>query len=457
MTKQQKIVLAVAILASFVSGLDGFIVNVALPAISHELGGGLGTQQWVVDAYLITLGSFILIAGSLSDLFGRSKILEIGLWWFGITSLFCAIAPTGPLLIAARALQGIAGALLVPSSLALIIGAFRDKAQSKAIGTWTGWTAVSAVLGPLLGGAIIALGSWRWIFAVNVLPIAITLYMLRKLEVSERIRSTTKVDFLGAVLCAAGLAGPVFALIEQPHRGWSDPFVLWPLVIGLALLLAFVIVEKRTPQPMLPLGMFKKRNVAFGNLATIAIYAGLSVSSFIIVITLQQVAHFSALTAGFAMLPVTVIMFTLSGRFGALAGRFGPHFFMAAGPLLAATGFLLMTRTQPDLNYWTQLLPGILVFGFGLSITVAPLTSAILGSVAAEHAGIASAVNNAVARIAGLVSIALVGIVTGPHLDIHGFHRALIATATLLAAGGIISLVGITNRDVQQTSAVSKL
>jgi len=451
--KQQRLVLTIAILASFVGSIDGFIVNVALPAISGELGGGLSTQQWVVDAYLLTLGSFILIAGSLSDLFGRRRIINIGLWWFGIASLLCAIAPNGTILIIARALQGIAGALLVPSSLALIISVFSGKAQSKAIGTWTGWTAVSAVLGPLLGGLIVAITSWRWIFAINVVPIGLTLYMLKKLKLPEPANKQPKVDLWGALLCAAGLAGPVFALIEQPLRGWSDPIVWLPLTLGLLLLAAFVVVERRSAAPMLPLDTFKRRNVAVGNVATLTIYAGLSIASFILIITLQQLAQYSALLAGCAMLPVTIIMFIMSGRFGALAGKFGPRLFMGIGPLLAACGFLLMLGTKTDINYWTQLLPGIIIFGLGLSMTVAPLTSAILGSVPPEHAGIASAVNNAVARIAGLLAIALIGVVTGPVLTIDGFHRVLITVAILLGAGGIISLIGVTDREVRQKAS----
>jgi EmrB/QacA subfamily drug resistance transporter len=455
-TSSQRLSLTVAILASFISGLDGFIVNVALPAISDEIGGGLGTQQWTVDAYLITLGSFILVAGSLSDLVGRKRILTIGLYWFGITSVLCALAPNGPMLVIARALQGVAGALLVPSSLALIISAFSGAAQSKAIGTWTGWTTITAVIGPLLGGLLVAVSSWRWIFAINVVPIAITLFLLRGLTLREQKRTSTKVDLAGAILCALGLAGPVYALIEEPGRGWGHPLVWIPLVAGCLVFLAFLRTERRAVAPMLPLSMFKERNVAFGNLATIAIYAGLTISTFIIVITLQQVAGYSALRAGFVLLPVTAIMFALSGRFGALAGRHGPRLFMTAGPLIGAAGFLLMLFSRENLNFWTQLLPGILVFGLGLSITVAPLTSAILGSVPEDTAGIASAVNNAVSRIAGLVAIALTGLITGPVLTMAGFHRSLILMAGLLAAGAAISWFGIVNKQVDTEQAAEK-
>lgn len=445
MTGPQRMSLVIAILASFVSGLDGFIVNVALPAISTDLGGGLGTQQWTVDAYLITLGSFILVAGSLSDLLGRKRILTVGLYWFGITSVLCALAPNATTLVVARALQGVAGAMLVPSSLALIVSAFSGEAQSKAIGTWTGWTTISAVIGPLLGGVLLAIASWQWIFAINVVPIAVTLYLLRGLELREATRTGAKVDLPGAILCAVGLAGPVYALIEEPARGWGHPAVWLPLVGGGLVFAAFLAVERRSAAPMLPLSMFRDRTVAFGNLATVAIYAALQISTFVIVIVLQQVAHFSALKAGFVLLPVTAIMFLLSGRFGALAGRYGPRLFMTLGPLTGAAGFLLMLLTREDLDFWTQLLPGILVFGLGLSMTVAPLTSAILGSVPEETAGIASAVNNAVARIAGLVAIALTGLVTGPVITMAGFHRSLVLMAALLGAGAVISWLGVVN------------
>ncbi|HSX15246.1 MAG TPA: MFS transporter [Candidatus Saccharimonadales bacterium] len=443
MTKQQRLVLVVSIMASVVGAIDGFIVNVALPTISRELGGGLVTQQWAVDAYLLTLGSLILIAGSLSDLFGRRRVLTVGLWWFGLASILCAVAPTPAFLIVARALQGIGGALLVPSSLALIISAFSGPAQGKAIGTWTAWFSVAAVLGPILGGVIIAVTSWRWIFGVNVLPIGLTLWLLAGLKVDEAVKKGTTIDTLGAILCAIGLGAPVYALIEQPNYGWGSVMIWPPLALGVLALALFVWWEARNPRPMLPLKLFRVRNFTYGNLATLAIYAGLAVSSFIITITLQQVGGLSALLASLALLPVTIVMFLLSSRFGALAGKYGPRIFMTAGPLVSAAGFLLMLRLQPTVHYWTDLLPGVLLFALGLAATVAPLTAAVLGGVGKEHAGVASAVNNAVARVAGLIAVALVGVITGPHLTITGFHDVLIAIAICMAAGGLISFVGI--------------
>jgi EmrB/QacA subfamily drug resistance transporter len=452
MQTKQRLVLIVSILASVVSAIDGFIVNVALPTISREVGGGLVTQQWTVDAYLVTLGALILIAGSLSDLLGRKRVLMVGLSWFGVASLLCALAPSGPLLIIARALQGVGGALLVPSSLALIIATFSGKEQSHAIGTWTAWLSTATIVGPLFGGLILAVASWRWIFAVNVLPIAVTMLLLRHVTVAEHKQPGTRIDVLGAILCAGGLGALVFGLIEQPKYGWSDVMVASASILGLVLLTAFVLHERRTPAPMLPLALLRSRNFAVGNVATFAIYAGLSVSSFLITITLQQVGGYSPLAASLAMLPVSIIMFLLSSRFGALAGRFGPRLFMALGPIVAALGFLLMLRLQPQVHYWADVLPGVLVFGLGLSLTVAPLTSAVLGGVEARNAGVGSAINNAVARIAGLVAVALAGIVTGPHLDIAGFHRALIAVSVLMAIGGLVSAVGIVNSQPPQSA-----
>lgn len=446
MERQQRLVLVVSILASVVAAIDGFIVNVALPTISRELGGGLIVQQWTVDAYLITLGSLILIAGSLSDLFGRKRILLVGLIWFGITSLLCAVAPSGTFLILARALEGMGGALLVPSSLALIISTFSGSAQNKAIGTWTAWLSIATVMGPLAGGLILSVISWRWIFAVNIVPITITLWMLMRLKQQDRAQSRAKVDILGSCFCVLGLAGLVYALIKQPLDGWKNTQVWLPLICGIVMSVAFILHERRSADPMLPLSLFRVRNFSFGNVATLAIYAGLSVASFLITITLQQIGGYSALKAGLAMLPVSIIMFLLSKRFGRLGGDYGPRLFMTTGPLLAAAGFLLMLRLQPHVRYMADLLPGVLLFGVGLSVTVAPLTSAVLGDIEKARAGVASAINNAVARIAGLVAVALVGIITGPHLSIYGFRRALIWVAGLMIIGALISAAGVRNR-----------
>lgn len=485
----------VSILASFVAFLDSAIVNVALPAIQTDLGGGLSAQQWVVDAYLLTLGSFILIAGSLSDLLGRRKILNLGLIGFGVASLLCAVAPTSEFLIGSRALQGVAGALLVPSSLALIIATFSGPAQGKAIGTWTAWTGIAFIVGPLLGGFLVDSATWRWIFAINVVPIAITLYLLKDVMAPKIESKTTKsVDILGAALCALGLGGPVFALIEQPRYGWSDPIIYLPLILGIMIFISFLVYEKRIRNPMLPLSLFKNHNFSVGNLATLSVYAGLSAGMFLIVLFLQQVSGYSALAAGMSLLPVTLILFFLSPKIGGFSAKFGPRLFMGFGPIIAGVGFLMMQKMPADVNYWTQVFPGVMVFGFGLALTVAPLTSAILGDVPKEQAGIASATNNAIARIAGLLAVAAVGAIVATQFaaavdkqglvapasvirdakavplqpippkpyqndivirdalsaaSVKAFHSGILTVAILMMAGGTISLIGIRNPRVQ--------
>jgi EmrB/QacA subfamily drug resistance transporter len=457
-TSAQRRVLLVAILASFVSFLDGSVVNVALPAISSELAGGsiggLALQQWVVDAYFITLGSLILVAGSLSDVHGRRRVMWWGLIGFLVTSLLCALAPTGIFLIIARGLQGVAGALLVPSSLAMIISAFSGESQGKAIGTWTAWTGTALIAGPLLGGIFVDTLSWRWVFGINVLPIAVTLWIMRAIEEGEVVAGR-RVDIRGAILAGIGLAGPVFALIEQSRFGMASPVVWGPLVVGLVALALFFAWERRAPDPMLPLRLFRIRNFSAGNIATAAIYGALAFGGFAVTLFVQQVAGYKATAAGLALLPVTLILLVLSSRVGALAGRYGPRIFMTVGPIVAGGGYLLMLATTVEASYFTQLLPGITLFGLGLAITVAPLTTAILGSIPSTDAGIGSAVNNAVARIAGLIVIACAGIIIGPTFDVAGFHRALVVTAVLLILGGVVSWGGIRNSQVKAVEGES--
>ncbi|WP_045074732.1 MFS transporter [Psychromicrobium lacuslunae] len=446
LTGYQRRVLFVAILASFVSILDGSVVNLALPAISRDLGGGLSSQQWIVDAYMLTLGSLILVAGSLSDLFGRVRILIWGLIGFGITSVLCGIASSDMMLILARGLQGVAGALLVPSSLALIIATFSGTAQSKAIGQWTAWTGASTLVAPLVGGLAVDFLSWQFVFFINLLPIAVCLPMLFRLRDSDAARDpAAMVDVLGAALAVVGLGGVVYAMIEQASFGWRSPVVLIPLIVGLLALVGFLWHERRTAQPMMPLSLFSLRNFWVGNISTFFIYGALSLGFFALGLYLQQVAGLSATIAGIAMLPSTVLMLLLSSWFGSLSGRFGPRLFMALGPIIAGAGFFWLLSLTEAFNYWWQVLPGILIFGLGLAITVAPLTSGILGSVSAERAGIGSAVNNAIARIAGLVTVALAGVVMGGVLDTESTRLVSLVTAILLVIGGVISAFGIQN------------
>jgi len=443
---KQPLILLVAILASFVAFLDGSVVGVALPQISEQLGGGLSTQQWVNDAYLITLGSLILAAGSLSDIFGRKKIIVYGLIGFLITSLLCAIAPTVEVLVISRALQGVAGALLVPSSLALIVGAFSGPAQSKAIGSWTAWTGVAFIIGPLVGGLSVDFMSWRWVFIINVIPIAIALILLRKLHFDEQLNQSKTLDIPGVILGAVGLGGVVFALIEQGNYGWANPLIWVTFTVGAICLISFIYHESKTKYPMLPLNLFSVRNFSAGNIATFFIYSALSLQGFILVIFLQQVAGYTATLAGLVSLPITILMLLLSSKFGALAGKYGPRLFMTLGPIVSGIGVFSMLSVQVPVNYWAQLLPGIILFGIGLSITVAPLTSAILGSIKTSQAGIGSAVNNAVSRIAGLIAVAIIGIFAGSALDLEGFRTGLMICAALLFIGGLVSFVGIQNR-----------
>jgi EmrB/QacA subfamily drug resistance transporter len=411
MTRSQRITLLAAISGTFVVGVDSTVVNVALPAIEESLGGGLAGQQWVVNAYLLMLGSLILIGGSLGDLFGERRVFMVGVGGFGAVSVICAVAPTIGVLVLGRALQGAFGALLTPGSLALIVAAFPRDERGAAIGSWTAWSGIAFVIGPLVGGWLVDVLSWRAIFAVNVPFVLVTLALASRIEVGRSPKPGARVDVVGAVLCALGLAGPVLALIEQPLRGWGDPLVFGAGVIGVALLGAFVLWEAHAPHPMLDLNLFRRRNFAVGNLLTFAMYAGLGVVFFLLVLFLQQVAGYEAIEAGLATVPSSVVMFLLSRRFGALADRIGPRPLMGFGPLVAAGGILWLSRLSSDPAFLTDVLPPLLIFSLGLSMTVAPLTAAVLADADEGNAGIASAVNNAIARVASLLATAAIGAV----------------------------------------------
>jgi EmrB/QacA subfamily drug resistance transporter len=494
----KRLTLAACILGSGIAQLDSTVVNVALPTLQRDLGGGLAAQQWVVNAYLLTLGSLILIGGSLADLFGERRIFALGVGGFGVASLGCAAAPSIGVLVACRAIQGLTGALLTPSSLAVIVATFPSEERGPAIGAWTAWTGVALVIGPLVGGELLAIGSWRLIFLLNAPLVAACLALiLLVMPRSDRTGAAAQIDYRGGSLCALGLAGPVFALIEQPRLGWSSAIVLAPLVGGLLLMALFVAHEARTRTPMLPLGLFGRRNFSVGNLQTLTMYAGLACVSFFVTLFLQQIGRYSPLQSGLATMPITLVMFALSRRFGALADRFGPRLFMGVGPLLCAGGLLLMLRVGAAVDYASQVLPALLVFSLGLAMTVAPLTAAVLADVSERQAGIASAVNNAIARVAALLATAAVGAAVagafGSSLDsrlasqplgaparaavvaakrlplgrpsvrdlphgqaqalaaaaqgasVHGFHVGLSIAAALLALGGMTGLVGVRN------------
>lgn len=445
-----------AVLASFVAFLDGSVVNLALPAIAAEFGGGLALQQWVVDGYLLTLGALILVAGAVSDQFGRLAVLRMGLAVFAVASLLCAVSPTGGVLVAARCLQGLGAAFLVPSSLAMINVRFTGARQAGAIGTWTAWTGTAFVVGPPLGGLLVDALSWRWVFGINVVPLAVTLYLTTRLEAEDfGGRRSARIDVVGAVLCAVGLSAAVYALIEQQRLGSSHPAVLAGFVLGAACLVAFPWWERRAPNPIMPFRLFAARNFAVGNLATVFLYAAVSLGTLLVALFLQETVGMSALQAGLATLPLPVLSFFLARRFGTLAGRHGPRAYMAVGPLIAGGGFLLMTTAQAPFDFWTQMLPGLVVFGVGLSVTVSPLTAAVLAAVDPAQSGIGSAVNNAVSRVAGLIAVAFTGVIVGlgrsddgtasTAMDFAGFRYGAVAVAVLFAAAGVVSAIGISN------------
>jgi EmrB/QacA subfamily drug resistance transporter len=445
-TARRRLILIAAILGSSVVFIDMTVVNVALPAMQRDLGGGLTLQQWVVDAYLLTLGSLILLGGSLGDLFGERVVFSAGVAAFGLTSVFCGLAPDGNSLIAARALQGVAGALLTPAALATITANFDGEERGAAIGTWTAWTGIGTVVGPLVGGWLVGHTSWRSIFFLNVPFCAATLLAISASLPRTRPQGRARIDLVGAALCVSGLGGSVFALIEEPRRGWGDPVILGTLVGGIFLFAFFLGWERRTDQPMLPLRLFRRRNFTIANVETLFVWGALSTITFFLALFLQQIVGYSPLQAGLALLPITVVMFALSRYVGRFSARIGPRLFMGIGPVLCAVGLLMLMRLNRDLSYTTDLLPGVIVFALGLALTVAPVTSTVLADAGAGDAGIASAVNNAVARVAGLLGIAVVGVAVAgrdTHLTVHGFHLAVAVNAVLLALGGVIGLVGI--------------
>jgi EmrB/QacA subfamily drug resistance transporter len=451
-SRARTLTLVATILGSGIALLDATVVNVALPAIEDDLGGGLAGQQWVVNAYLLTLGSLILVGGSLGDIYGERRIFALGVGLFGLASLFCALAPSIELLVAARAVQGATSALLTPASLALIAITYENqKERGAAIGTWTAWGGIATVIGPLAGGILVDAASWRWIFAVNVPFVLLTLALIAYAVEPDQRREgpRRRLDLVGGLLTTLGLFAPVFALVQQPERGWLDPVVIGGLAAGALLLGLFVLWERRAPDPMLPLGLFRRRNFTVANIETLLVYAALSSLFFFLTIFLQQVAGWSAVESGLAGIPVTVLMFLLSRRFGALSARYGPRLFMGGGPLVAAVGVLLLARLDADVSFVPDILPAMVLFGLGLSITVAPLTTTVMSDAHRGDSGIASGVNNAVARVAGLLGIAAVGVAvagrSGAELDLAGYRIGMVLTAVLVAAGGVVGLVGIRN------------
>ena len=429
--------------------VDGSVVNVALKAIEHDLGGGLAAQQWVVDAYLLTLGSLILVGGSLGDIFGELRVFGIGVASFAVASVLCAVAPESTALIVFRGLQGVAGSLLVPASLAVLTATFSGPERGAAIGQWTAWSGISFVIGPLVGGWLVSSTSWRAIFLINVpIGLATLALVLRLGGMRQPRRTDLRVDVVGGLLCVAGLGLLVAGFIEQPRHGWGSALVLGGIAGGLALLAAFVAYELRTPMPMLPLRLFRLRNFSVTNVETFAVYGALTGLTTFMALFLLEFADYSPLHAGLALLPITIVMFFLSPPTGKLSMQFGPRLFMALGPIVGGLAVLAFGRLPEHPNYWLDLLPALLVFAVGLSLTVAPLTTTVLSDATDRDAGVASGVNNAVARVAGLLAVAVLALAAssgGDHLTAHGFRVTMAVVAGLLVCGGVIGAVGIRN------------
>ncbi len=427
--------LIVAILGLSIVIIDGTAVGVALPAIEEDLGATLADQQWIANAYLLTLAALLLVGGSLGDLYGRKRIYGLGLIGFGVTSLMCGLAPNVESLIAFRALQGATGALLVPGTLAIISAAFERHERGRAIGQWAAWSGLAAALGPVVGGGLVDALSWRWVFLINVPVIAVTLALCAWAVAESRDPTAGRtLDVPGVVLAAAGLGGITYGLIAAPSEGWSSPQVVVLLAGGTLMVIAFLVCEARSSHPLMPLHYFRQGNFAAANAATLTLYASLSGGFFFIPIFLQGVGGYSALEAGAVLVPVTVIMLVLSPRAGAWGDRLGPRWFMAAGPVVAAMGMLVLSRIEADADYLTTILPGLALFGLGLALTVAPLTTTVMGSVGSEHAGVASGINNMLSRVAGLLGIAALGTIVATEFRASLTPDELPSTASAAAS-----------------------
>jgi EmrB/QacA subfamily drug resistance transporter len=445
-------VIFATVLGTGIVFLDGTVVNIALPTIGRDFGASLETLQWTATAYLLTLSALILSGGSLGDRLGRRRIFVVGALWFAGASLLCALAPTAGVLIAARALQGVGGALMTPGSLAIIQASFHPDDRAQAIGLWSGLSGVALAIGPFLGGWLIQAASWRLIFLINVPPIAAVVWVARRHVPETRDPNATgRIDVAGSALAALGLGGLIYGLIAGPNAGWTSPAVLAALIGSVVVLAAFIVLELRRPDPMLPLSMFRVRQFSGANLTTFAVYGALGGALFLVPLQLQQVLGYSPLASGVALLPVTIVMLLLSGRAGKLSQRIGPRLPMTVGPIVAGAGLALLSRVGPGATYMGAFLPAIMVFAFGLVLTVAPLTAAVLSAAPSAHAGVASAVNNAVARAAGLIAVAALpaaaGITASSYTDpaafSAGFSTAVLISGGLAAVGGVIAFVTI--------------
>ena len=411
-SREKQLTLLAAVLGTSVVFLDATVTGVALPAIRGDLGGGLAGQQWVTNAYLLALVSLLLIGGSLGDLFGQKRVFLVGVAGFGLTSALCAVASSIPELCAFRATQGACAALVTPTALALIVHVFPEDERARAIGTWTALSSIVGVIGPFIGGVLIAAGSWRLIFLLNAPLVLVTLMLIARGVPGGANAGTAAVrlDLAGALLGALALSGSVFAVTEEPARGWST-LVVGSLAVGVLGAMAFLAREAQARAPMLPLTLFRERNFTIGNLATLTSYLGLGGVIFLLPVFLQQVSGYTPVQAGLALLPVTLLTIVLSRRFGALADRIGSRVLISLGALIAGCGLLLLVRVDQHADYVTEVLPALLVFGLGLAMLVAPLTATILGGVEEDHAGVAAAVNTTLSRVAQLLAVAGLGAV----------------------------------------------
>jgi EmrB/QacA subfamily drug resistance transporter len=451
---QGRWVIAATVLGSGIAMIDATVVGIALPTIGRDFHTPLGPLQWVITGYTLTLAAFLLLGGSLGDRFGRRKVFMIGVAWFAAASVLCGLAPNATILTVLRTLQGVGGALLTPGSLAIIEASFTDEDRARAIGAWSGLGGLATAAGPLLGGYLVTYASWRFIFFINV-PIAAVVLAVSARHVPESKDPSVEhvTDVAGAVLGVAALAGINYALIEGSSQGWRSPAVISAAAVAFFGAIGFVLVERAARSPMLPLQIFKSRQFSATNIVTFVVYGALGAALFLLPIELQVVSHYSALEAGVSLLPLTIIMLVFSARSGRLAGRIGPRMQMTVGPLVVAAGLALLVRATSGANYFVYVFPAVVVFAAGLATTVAPLTATAMGSAPAERAGIASAVNNDVARVASLVAVAVVpwlaGIPGTTYLHsqalVQGFRHAMLIAAGVCAAGGVVAAVGIRN------------